>query len=82
MIGKIIGGLVGAQVARHSSRIGGTGGAILGALAVPVISRMRMRTLLLLGAGGYVAKKVIDRKRQESTPENAENGAETGTTSA
>ena len=65
MIGKIIGGLVGAQAAKHSRRIGGTGGAIVGALAVPVISRMRLRTLLLLGAGGYLAKKLIDRKEQE-----------------
>ena len=37
----------------------------MGALAVPVISRMRLRTLLLLGAGGYLAKKLIDRKEQE-----------------
>lgn len=62
MIGKIIGGLVGAQAAKHSRRIGGTGGAIVGALAVPVISRMRLRTLMLLGAGGYLAKKLIDKK--------------------
>ncbi len=65
MIGKIIGGLVGAQAAKHSTRIGGTGGAIVGALAVPVISRMRLRTMLLLGASGYLAKKLIDKKEHE-----------------
>lgn len=64
MIGKIIGGLVGAQASKQVRSIGGTGGAILGAMAVPVIARMRLPTLLALGAGGYVVKKLIDKDKE------------------
>jgi len=81
MIGKIIGGLVGAQASKKVSSIGGTGGAILGAVAVPVIARMRLPTLLLLGAGGYLAKKLIDKNEEASGPGSAaaDTGNSTGT---
>lgn len=74
MIGKIIGGLAGAQASKHFRNIGGTGGAILGAAVVPVISRMRLPALIALGAGGYAVKKLLDRKKaQDATvPPEAE----------
>lgn len=67
MIGKIIGAIAGSQASRFTRSIGGTGGAVLGMVAVPIIRRMRFGTLLVLGAGGYVAKKLMD-KRDEPTP--------------
>lgn len=63
MIGKIIGGIAGVQASKHMKGIGGTGGAVLGAIAVPVISRMRLPTLIAVGAGGYAMKKLLDRKK-------------------
>lgn len=67
MIGKLIGAFAGAQASKYTRSLGGTGGAVLGALAVPVISRMRLPALLALGAGGYMAKKLAD-KNQATTP--------------
>ncbi len=68
MIGKIIGAAAGAQAAKYTRSLGGTGGALLGALAVPVISRMRWPALLALGAGGYAAKKLAERGRARAQP--------------
>ncbi len=61
MIGKIIGAAAGAQVAKQSKNIGGVGGAAIGALAVPFISRLRIPVLLALGAGAYAFKKLTDK---------------------
>ena len=60
MIGKLIGAAAGAQVAKHSRNIGGIGGAAIGALAVPIVSRMRVPALLALGAAAYAFKKLTD----------------------
>lgn len=64
MIGKLIGAFAGAEAAKRTSKIGGTGGAILGAVAVPFISRLRLPALLALGAGGYVASKLAEKGRK------------------
>lgn len=61
MIGKLIGAAAGAQVAKHSKNVGGVGGAAIGALAVPFISRLRIPALLALGAGAYAFKKLTDK---------------------
>ncbi|MXP40307.1 hypothetical protein GRI75_01445 [Altererythrobacter soli] len=65
MIGKIIGAIAGAKVAQHSRNVGGTGGALLGAAAVPLIRRMSLPAMLVLGAGGYAYKKWSDRREAE-----------------
>ena len=71
MIGKLIGAFAGAEAAKHTSKIGGTGGAILGAVAVPIISRMRIPALLALGAGGYLASKLANKGKKSSSAETA-----------
>ena len=68
MITKIVGALAGKAAAKHTSKIGGPGGAVLGAIAVPLISRMRLSKLLLFGVGGYAVKKVIDRRAAAASP--------------
>jgi len=68
MIGKIIGAFAGAQASKYTRSLGGTGGALVGALAVPVIRRMRWPLLLALGAGGYAAKKLVDREKGATKP--------------
>jgi hypothetical protein len=66
MIGKLIGAAAGAQAAKHTAKIGGTGGAVLGALAVPLVRRMSLPALLALGAGGYAYKKWSDRREADA----------------
>lgn len=60
MIGKLIGAAAGSQLAKKSKDIGGVGGAAIGALAVPVITRLSIPALLLMGAGAYAFKKLTD----------------------
>jgi len=61
MIGRIIGAVVGERIARrHGS---GAKGAVVGA-AVPVLARRLLGPLGLALAGGYVAKKYYDRRKQ------------------
>ncbi len=63
MIGKLIGAAAGAQAAKHSASIGGTGGALLGAMAVPLVRRFSIPALVAVGVGGYLAKRAYDRKQ-------------------
>ncbi len=60
MIGKIAGAIIGKRIADRY----GTGGRgmIYGAVA-PVLMRRAFGPLGLVLAGGYVAKKVLDRRR-------------------
>jgi hypothetical protein len=67
MIGKIFGAVAGAKAAKHSRNLGGTGGALLGAAAVPLVRRMGIPALLVAGAGGYAFKKWSDRREAEKT---------------
>lgn len=64
MIGKIIGAVAGAQAAK-ATRMDGTTGAVLGALAVPLARRMRLPALLALAAGGYAFMRLSDQGAQE-----------------
>lgn len=66
MFGKLIGAVAGAQAAKHTAKIGGTGGAMLGAMAVPLVRRMSIPALLAIGAGGYAWKKWSDRRAAEN----------------
>ena len=68
MIGKIIGAIAGAQASKYSRNIGGTGGALLGVVAVPVIRRMKWSSLAALAAGGYLVKKLNDRAGPTKAP--------------
>jgi hypothetical protein len=60
MIGKVIGALLGREIDRRDGS-GGFKGAMLGAAAAGALRRTGPIGLLL--AGGYVAKKVYDRRR-------------------
>lgn len=58
MIGKVIGALAGAQASKYTRSLGGPGGALLGAVAVPVVRRMKWTSLAALAAGGYLVTKL------------------------
>ncbi len=59
MIGKIIGAAVGAKVAeRTRGGLGGPGGALLGAVAVPLARRLGPVGLAAIALGGYAASRM------------------------
>jgi hypothetical protein len=59
MIGKLIGGMVGAKVAeRARGGVGGPGGALIGALAIPLARRLGPVGLAAVALGGYAAKRL------------------------
>jgi uncharacterized membrane protein YebE (DUF533 family) len=64
MIGKILGGYVGQ---RMGNRYGNTsGGGLRGALVgtgIAMVARRGLGPLGLLIGGGYLAKKVLDKRR-------------------
>ena len=66
MLGKIIGAMAGAQAAEHSKKIPGAGGALLGTLAVPIVTRIvrRMGPIgwIAAAAGGYALKRYNDKQ--------------------
>lgn len=65
MIGKIIGGLVGRRAAERYGN-SGVSGALVGA-GVAAVARRGLGPLGLLLGAGYVAKKVVDRRRTRRT---------------
>lgn len=67
MIRKLIGGAIGAKLAKGHPALGGATGVAL-ATAVPfIISRVSFPAMIALGVGGYVAKRVLDRREQEQS---------------
>ena len=71
MIGKIIGAFVGDRIAKQTRGVGGPTGAALGVLGTTLIRRMSIPAMVALGAGGYLAKKYMD-KQSESEPAGAQ----------
>ena len=60
MLGKLLGGYIGHRVGeRHGNGVRGT---LLG-MGIGAVARRGLGPLGLVLAGGYVAKKVMDRRR-------------------
>jgi hypothetical protein len=71
MIRRMIGAAIGARVAKTHPALGGAAGAML-ASAVPfVISRVSLPAMVVLGVGGYVAKRYMDAKGDKNAAEQA-----------
>lgn len=82
MIGKMIGAAAGAQAAKYSKNIGGPAGALLGMLAVPVVSRLRWTSLAAFIAGGYLVSKLNEKaKSPPRFPQSGEAPGRPGTRS-
>lgn len=63
MIGKMIGAAIGARVAEKArGGIGGTGGALVGALALPLLRRVGPVKLVALALGGYAASRMSGKR--------------------
>lgn len=68
MIGKIIGGLIGARMAeRQPGGLNGPGGALLGVGAATLARRMSLPAMLAVAAGGYVVKRYMDKREQRTS---------------
>ena len=62
MLGKILGGIVGAKAADHVRGVGGTGGALLGVGAAALARRLGPVGLIAAVAGGYAFKRYKDKQ--------------------
>ena len=82
MIGKVIGAFVGDRIAKQTKGVGGATGAALGVVATTMLRRMSLPAMIALGAGGYVAKKFMDKKDAEErqTPPTTSTAPVTTTT--
>lgn len=61
MLGKLVGALVGGEIGKRHGE--GAKGMLIGALAMGAIRRMGPLGLVLGGA--YVAKKAMDRRKEQ-----------------
>lgn len=68
MIGKMIGAIVGGNIAEKTRGVSGPTGALIGAAIPAVLARMSLPAMVAMGVGGYFVKKHLDRK-------NGDNGA-------
>jgi hypothetical protein len=64
MLGKILGAIVGKKAAAHTSAIGGTGGALLGAAGATMLKRASLPTLVAVTVGGFALKKWKDKRNK------------------
>ena len=66
MIGKILGAVAGSQIAKGSTAIGGTGGALLGAGAATLLRRASLPAMIAITAGGYFLNKHLEKRKAEA----------------
>ncbi|WP_128891916.1 hypothetical protein [Erythrobacter sp. HKB08] len=68
MIGKLIGAFAGSKLASSTTgTVGGPMGAALGVGAATIAKRLSLPALVAITAGGYFAKRYMDKKKQEET---------------
>ncbi|UAB78563.1 hypothetical protein INR77_02165 [Erythrobacter sp. SCSIO 43205] len=70
MLNKIIGAKLGGTIAKKVTGSNSTTGAMIGAAVPFVISRVSIPAMIVLGAGGYMAKRFYD-KREAGKAEEA-----------
>jgi hypothetical protein len=63
MLGKIVGGLVGAKLSKRSRDVNEPGGMVMGALAVAAARRFGIPGMIAAAAGGYALKRYQERKQ-------------------
>ncbi|MCK0099158.1 hypothetical protein MWU38_07175 [Qipengyuania sp. S6317L1] len=63
MLNKIIGAKIGSTIAKKVTGSNSTTGAMIGAAVPFVISRVSIPAMIVMGAGGYVAKRMYDKRK-------------------
>jgi hypothetical protein len=63
MLGKIIGGLVGAKLSKGSRNVNEPGGMVMGAVAVAAARRFGIPGMIAAAAGGYALKRYQERRQ-------------------
>jgi hypothetical protein len=63
MFGKIIGAIAGSKMAKRSSNVSEPMGAVAGLVTASALRRISLPAIIALAAGGYAAKKLMDRKQ-------------------
>lgn len=80
MLNKIIGAKIGSTIAKKVTGSNSTTGAMIGAAVPFVISRVSLPAMIVMGAGGYVAKRMYDkRKASKADTETAKEQADVDT---
>ncbi|MGX7951544.1 hypothetical protein ACWPM1_03165 [Tsuneonella sp. HG249] len=67
MLGKIIGGVIGAKAAKHSRGVNEPGGALMGVASVALARRFGLPGILAAAVGGYALKRYNERRRATPT---------------
>jgi hypothetical protein len=63
MLGKIIGGIVGAKAAKHTRGVDQPGGALMGVASVALARRFGLPGIIAAAAGGYALKRYNERRK-------------------
>lgn len=63
MLGKIIGGVIGARAARGTRGVDEPGGALMGVAAVALARRFGLPGMIAAAAGGYALKRYKERRQ-------------------
>lgn len=64
MLGKIIGGVLGAKAAKNKRGQSETGGALLGVASVALARRFGLPGMIAAAAGGYALKRYNEKRRR------------------
>lgn len=68
MLGKIIGGVLGAKAAKNAGGVDEPGGALLGVAAVAITRRFGLPGMIAAAAGGYALKRYNEKRRAKMPP--------------
>ena len=67
MLGKIIGGVLGAKVAKRRGGVDESGGALLGVASVAIARRFGIPGMVAAAVGGYAIKRYNEKKKTKYT---------------
>ena len=82
MLRSLIGAAIGSKIAPEAPKAAGAAGAAV-ATAIPfVLSRFSIPTMLMIGAGGYVLKRYLDKRSEDETPPEQKDALQTKPKSA
>ncbi len=67
MLGKIIGGVLGAKAAKRRGGVDQSGGALMGVASVALARRFGLPGMIAAAVGGYAIKRHNEKKKAKYT---------------